>query len=319
MPPQTGDGGGPQRFLVTGGCGFIGSHLVDSLIADGHEVVVLDDLSSGRAERLDPRASLIVGDVADPAAVARAFAGASGCFHLAAIASVARSNEDWVGTHRANQTGTVCVLDRARARGGGAPVPVVYASSAAVYGEAGVEPIEESAPARPLTAYGADKRGSELHAAVAWKAHRVPTTGLRFFNVYGARQDPSSPYSGVISIFADRLKSGLPIAIHGDGTQLRDFVSVVDAVRSLRSAMDGCREGARIYNVCTGTPTAIAELAQLIGALLQMSPEIRFEPRRAGDILRSVGSPERARRELGLAAAVTLAEGLSALLGRGEG
>jgi UDP-glucose 4-epimerase len=290
---------------------------VDDLIAEGHDVVVLDDLSSGKAEQLDRRAHLIVGDVADPSAVARAFEGVSRCFHLAAIASVERSNADWVNTHRTNQTGTVCVLDQARPRGGRAAVPVVYASSAAVYGDAGIAPIAESTSAQPLTAYGADKLGSELHAGIAWNVHRVPTTGLRFFNVYGPRQDAASPYSGVISIFADRLQRNLPIAVYGDGTQVRDFVYVADVVRHLRQAMTQCREGARIYNVCTGAATSIRELARLIGELLGRAPEIRFEPRRAGDILRSVGSPERAQRELGLAAKVTIDEGLRALLADG--
>jgi UDP-glucose 4-epimerase len=307
-----------QRFLVTGGCGFIGSHLVDSLIADGHDVVVLDDLSSGTLERLDRRAELLLGDVADPAIVARAFTGVSGCFHLAAIASVARSNEDWVATHRTNQTGTICVLDAARRGAGSSRVPVVYASSAAVYGEAPVEPIGEGAAKRPMTAYGADKLGSELHARVAWTVHRAPTIGLRFFNVYGPRQDPSSPYSGVISIFADRLRAGLPITIHGDGSQVRDFVYVADAVRHLRAAMAACAGagggGAAVFNVCTGVPTAIDQLARLIGNLLRMTPQIGFAPRRPGDILRSVGSPELARAQLGVAVETTVAEGLRALL-----
>ena len=206
-----------RRFLVTGGCGFIGSHLVDSLLADGHQVVVLDDLSSGDPRRLDPRTRLVVGDAADPAAIARAFGDVDGCFHLAAIASIARSNEDWLGTHRANQTATICVLSAARGGRARPPVPVVYASSAAVYGDPATEPIAENAWPRPLTAYGADKLGSELHAEVAWAVYRVPTTRLRFFNIYGPRQDPASPYSGVISIFADRLRRGLPIDIHGDG------------------------------------------------------------------------------------------------------
>ena len=180
-----------RRILVTGGCGFIGSHLVDRLLSVGYDVVVLDDLSTGKRSNLDPRATLMVGDAGDPGLAARAFTGVAGCFHLAAIASVARSNEDWLGSHRANQTATISILNEARAKDARPPVPVVYASSAAVYGEPEVEPLGEEAATRPLTAYGADKLGSELHARVAWIVHGVPTTGLRFFNVYGPRQDLS--------------------------------------------------------------------------------------------------------------------------------
>lgn len=307
-------GRGPKRFLVTGGCGFIGSHLVDSLLADGHDVIVIDDLSTGKRENLDFRATLVVADVTDQAAVADAIEGVAGCFHLAAIASVTKSNQDWVGTHRVNQTGTVAVLNAARTAGNGGPVPVVYASSAAVYGDTSAEPITEDTPTRPITAYGADKLGSELHAAVAWSAHRVPTIGLRFFNVYGPRQDPSSPYSGVISIFAERLARGLPIAIYGDGAQVRDFIYVGDIVLALRAAMDRATAGAAIYNVCTGVPTTITRLAELIARQLGISPEIRFEPPRAGDIRRSIGSPDRADRALELPSRIALTDGLKVLL-----
>ena len=303
-----------KRYLVTGGCGFIGSHVVDSLIADGHDVVVLDDLSSGKRENLSPHARLVVGSVADPVAVADALRGTSGCFHLAAVASVAKSITDWVGTHRANQTGTVCVLNAATTAGDNGPVPVVYASSAAVYGDAAASPIDESFPLRPLTAYGADKLGSELHAAVAWNAHAVPTTGLRFFNVYGPRQDPSSPYSGVISIFVDRLKAGQPITIYGDGTQVRDFVHVADVVDHLRQAMRTCNEGARLFNVCTGRPTSISQLVQLIAAILQREPKVQYAPWRKGDIRLSVGSPAGAIEALGLRAKTELSLGLRHLL-----
>ena len=148
-------------YLVTGGCGFIGSHLADALVAAGHGVRILDDLSTGKRENAPHAAEIVVGDVADAAAVRRAMAGVAGCFHLAAIASVARSNEDWAGTHRVNLTGAINVFDAARAQAGG-PVPVVYVSSAAVYGDNPNVPLAEDAATRPLTAYGADKLGCEL-------------------------------------------------------------------------------------------------------------------------------------------------------------
>ncbi len=304
-----------MRFLITGGAGFIGSHLVEALIGHGHRVVVLDDFSTGRAANLTADVALIEGCIADPAAVRRAAAGVDGIFHLAAIASVARSNEAWLETHRVNQGGTVAVLEAARAD----RLPVVYASSAAVYGAATALPLVETAHCLPLTAYGADKLGSELHARVAAVVHDIPTTGLRFFNVYGPRQRPDSPYSGVISIFADRVARNLPIDLHGDGSQTRDFVDVADVVRALVAAMDrsqrraGATE-ARVCNVCTGIPTPIAELARHVMAAAGRTVPVRHGPARAGDIRESVGDPRRARDLLDFSATTPLQAGLGRLL-----
>lgn len=171
------------RYLITGGCGFIGSHLAEALLAQGDEVMVLDDLSTGRIENLPAGVTFAEGDVADPAAVAEAMTGVDGCFHLAAVASVERSMTDWLQTHRTNLTGTISVLDAARRAKRSGPVPVVYASSAAVYGDNGRLPLGEDEGPRPLSAYGADKLGSESHAAVAARVHGMPTTCLRLFNV----------------------------------------------------------------------------------------------------------------------------------------
>jgi UDP-glucose 4-epimerase len=306
-----------RLYLVTGGAGFIGSHLVDALLADGHAVRILDDLSTGRTINRDPRCEFVRGDVADLAAVQEAMAGAAGCFHLAAIASVARGNEDWLGTHRCNQTGTVTVLECARQLGG---VPVVYASSAAVYGNAGEDAIAETCPTVPLTAYGADKLGSELHARVAHHVHGVPTLGLRFFNVYGPRQDPDSPYSGVISIFAKRVAAGLPISIHGDGGQTRDFVFVGDVVAHLRAAMRHLQQhgGTGVQNVCTGRAVTVRELATRLVALRDGIPDLLFTPARAGDIRHSCGNPESTTTLFGLRADTPLEVGLDILLRDGE-
>ena len=305
-------------FLVTGGAGFIGSHLTDSLLADGHQVRVLDDLSTGKRANLAAAAALTVGDVADAATVLRAMDGVAGCFHLAAIASVQRGNEDWLGTHRVNLGGTIVVLDAARAAAatGGAAVPVVYASSAAVYGDLGNETATEAAHPVPQTAYGADKLASELHAAIGWHVHGVPTLGMRFFNVYGRRQDPSSPYSGVISIFADRIGAGEGVTLHGDGGQTRDFVHVSDVVAHLRAAMRTLEAtpGAGVLNVCTGRETSIAALAGLMGQLTGRAPAIVHGPARSGDIRRSAGDPARARARLGVAADKRLEDGLRDLL-----
>jgi UDP-glucose 4-epimerase len=300
-------------YVVTGGAGFIGSHVADSLLADGHEVRVLDDLSTGRAENLGPAATLLRADIGDAAALDSVFAGAAGCFHLAAIASVQRATEDWPGTHRINQSGTVAVLDAARRAG---CVPVVYASSAAVYGDLGGAVGTEAALCAPQTAYGADKRGCELHAAIAWPVHRLPSFGLRPFNVYGPRQDPNSPYSGVISIFAARIGVGQDVTLHGDGGQSRDFIHVSDIVAHLRAAMALLQRqpGAYVANACTGMETTVLSLAQTLAALSGRPPVIAHGPARAGDIRRSVGDPAYAIATLGVTAQVALTDGLRDLL-----
>ena len=229
-----------SRFLVTGGAGFIGSHLCDALVRRGDTVRVLDDLSTGHRSNLPEGVELTVGDIADPDTALAATEGVDGCFHLAAIASVERGVNDWLGTHRANLTGTIAILDAIRRHG--TRTPVVYASSAAVYGDCRTIPIPEAAERRPLSAYGADKYGCELHALTASHVHGIPTTGLRFFNVYGPRQDPRSPYSGVISIFCERILAGQPIRVYGDGAQTRDFIHVGDVVAALGAAMRAARD-----------------------------------------------------------------------------
>lgn len=298
-------------YLVTGGCGFIGSHLADALLAEGHAVRILDDLSSGKRANKPDAAELIVGDVADAAVVEAAMRGVDGCFHLAAIASVERGNQDWLGTHRVNLTGTITVMDAARRAG---PVPVVYASSAAVYGDNPALPLNEDATPLPLSAYGADKLGCELHARVAGLVHAVPTTGLRFFNVYGPRQDPASPYSGVISIFCDRLRAGRGVTVFGDGEQTRDFVFVADVVRALLAAMRAVSRQARVFNVCTGRATSVTDLARATAEVLGVGPAIGFGPARPGDIRASLGDPSAAREGLGFAAETMLRDGLGRTL-----
>jgi len=302
------------QYLVTGGCGFIGSHLAESLERDGHSVRVLDDLSTGKRDNLSATAQLLVGDVADAALVARAMDGVDGCFHLAAIASVERGNLDWLGTHRANQTGAIAVFDAAR-RPDATGIPVVYASSAAVFGDEPTMPLTEASPVRPLSAYGADKLGCELHARVAGVVHGVPTAGMRFFNVYGPRQDPKSPYSGVISIFCDRLGAHRPITIFGDGLQTRDFVYVADVVASLRAAMGSLTTvKTAVYNVCTGRSTSVVDLAHTIAGLCGIAADISFATPRAGEIRVSLGSPAKLKSELGIDCRTAIADGLRATL-----
>jgi UDP-glucose 4-epimerase len=300
------------NWLVTGGCGFIGSHLVEALVARGDRVRILDDLSTGRREHAVPGTELVVGCVTDAEKVAAMMRGVDGCFHLAAIASVDRGRTEWVGTHRVNLTGAVAVFDAARQARAGAPVPVVYASSAAVYGDNPNVPLTEDERTSPLSAYGADKLGCELHGRVAWHIHRVPSVGLRFFNVYGPRQDPRSPYSGVISIFVDRLRAGRAVDVHGDGSQVRDFIFVKDVVRHLLAAMNNATAEHRVFNVCTGQGTSIMALAGAVGRALGREPSISRQPPRPGDIKVSLGNPANAARFLKVVAETTLDEGLQA-------
>ena len=266
----------------------------------------------GKRENLPVGIELLEGDAADESLMRRAVEDVAGCFHLAAIASVERGVIDWLGTHRANLTATITLFDAVRRLT--RKVPVVYASSAAVYGDVATMPITEDSDCRPLSAYGADKFACELHARVASHVHAVPTVGLRFFNVYGPRQDPASPYSGVISIFCDKLRRGEPIRIFGDGSQTRDFVFVADVVGALLSAMHLRPADAPVFNVCTGTPAPILDLAHTIAELAGTRPTIQFAPSRAGEIRHSTGSPARTRAALSLAEPMPLREGLATVL-----
>lgn len=302
------------RYLVTGGCGFIGSHLVDSLVAAGHSVRILDDLSTGKRENVPEIDDIVVGDVSDAGVVAKSMSGMDGCFHLAAIASVQRSNEEWALTHRVNLTGAVNVFDAARTANPAGPIPVVYASSAAVYGDNPAVPLTEDAEKRPLTAYGADKLGCEQHARVAGTVHGVPTTGFRFFNIYGPRQDPGSPYSGVISIFADRLAAGKTATIFGDGEQSRDFVYVGDCVRFVIAGMARATTAADVFNVCTGTPSSLHDLVAALSAAGGHDLAVEHGPARTGDIRHSYGDASRTTAALGIRAETSLQDGLAATL-----
>jgi UDP-glucose 4-epimerase len=306
-------------FLVTGGCGFIGSHLVDLLVRQGHRVRVLDNLSNGRTHNLAPEAELMIGDVADPAIVALAMQGATGCFHLAATPGLLAA-EDWLGGHRTNLSGTIAVFDAARSRA----VPVVYASSAAVYGDGGDQRLSEMTPTRPLDAQGADKLGCELHARIAAGQHGVPTAGLRLFNVYGPRQESRTSGAGVIGIFAACALADRPMPLHGDGEQARDFIFVADAVAHLTAAMDRLLErqrdrrpaAAAVFNVCTGQATRIRDLALQIARLSGRTARLQPGAARTGEIRRSLGDPSAAIRHLRVAATTALDDGLRLTLGR---
>lgn len=310
-----------RLFTITGGCGFIGAHLASTLIRRGDRVRIIDDLSTGRRESAPTEAEVMVADIADAEAVAQAVKGASGVFHLAAIASVERCNRAWRESHRTNLYGTVTVFEAAR-DAADQPLPVAWASSAAIYGAAETMPISEDAPKQPMSPYGADKLSGEHHASAAADLFDLPSTACRFFNVFGPGQDPSSPYSGVISIFADRLARDEGVTIFGDGGQSRDFIYVADVVTGLLASMDrmmttqAAGEKARFdpINFCTGHSVTVKELAETIKSLTGTQADISYDAPRDGDIRDSLGNPERMQTLLGFTAETTLEDGLSALL-----
>ncbi|MBM3218091.1 MAG: NAD-dependent epimerase/dehydratase family protein [Candidatus Rokubacteria bacterium] len=305
-----------MRVLVTGGAGFIGSHLVERLLGEGHAVRVLDDFSTGRRENLasaKPGAALevVTGDIRDARAVASAVAGVEAIFHEAALVSVPRSVESPEISCDINAHGTARVFDAARRAG---IRRLVFASSAAVYGETARGPVSEREPVRPLSPYGVDKLYTEHLAALYHALYGVETVPLRYFNVFGPRQDPSSAYSGVISIFVSRLLAGDPITIHGDGKQTRDFVYVADVVEANMRAMFSPYPGPSPLNVARGDHTTLNALATMLGEILGVTPQIIGGPARAGDIRHSVADITAIRSALGYEPKWTVASGLKALV-----
>jgi len=312
--------------VVTGGAGFIGSHTVDRLIEGGHRVVVLDDFSTGKRTNLarwadqerygfagrEPALEIVTADVShgvfaalEP--VTRRYGPVARIVHLAAQVSVVHSVANPLTDMRVNYGGTLHVLEYARATG---VAKVVFASSAAVYGDVDRVPVDEDVPTRPLSPYGIDKRASELALASYTTVHGVATTALRFFNVFGPRQDPTSAYSGVISIFADRARDGRPLTIFGDGAQTRDFVYVGDVVRAVVSAATTDRASGAVMNIGTGVETSVNQLAAAIVAHAGGRSSIVHAAARPGEAVRSVAAVARARELLGFAAEVAFEAGL---------
>lgn len=298
-----------RRVLVTGGAGFIGSHLVSRLVELGVETCVLDDLSSGRRANIPNGVAFIEGSVLDPKAVLLALDGVDVCFHLAAVASVARCNEQLVQSHAVNLGGFLTVVDASRER---APY-LIYASSAAAYGDVSQVPLREEGPVAPQSPYGVDKYGCELHATAAARIWGLDSVGFRFFNVFGPGQDPTSPYSGVISKFASRLMQGETLKIEGDGLQTRDFIYVADVVDGLLKAADYRLSGARVCNLCTGKETSILDLASAMAEAFGCELRTEFLAPRDGDIRRSVGSPALFQSIFGRPRITSLSDGLRAL------
>ena len=299
-----------MRALVTGGAGFIGSHIVEALLCRGDSVRVLDNFSSGRHENLkDLKGNLEIldGDLRDAGMVKASVKNIDLVFHLAALVSVPQSMIEPEACFAVNVGGTVALMDAARQAG---VSKMVISSSTAVYGNTDVFPTTEEAPLRPLSPYALSKQVNELYASLYSQTLGLPVTALRYYNVYGPRQRPDSDYAAAIPIFLHRLIAGQPIIIYGDGRQSRDFIFVKDIVRANLMAAES-NTGGQVFNICSGRETNLLDLLEEISTISPQQPDVRFESPRAGDIYRSVGSPNRAEDAFGFRAQVTLADGLA--------
>jgi UDP-glucose 4-epimerase len=298
------------RALVTGGAGFIGSHLVDALLARGDDVVVVDNLATGKRANLSPAAAFVEGDAADPAALRPAIDGCDIVYHQAALGSVVRSVAKPLTSDVANVHGTLSVLEGARAAGVGR---VVLASSSSVYGGATIVPTPESAPLVPRSPYAVTKLAGETYARVYWELHNLETVSLRYFNVFGPRQRPDSEYAAVVPRFLDAVLAGRAPRVDGDGSQSRDFTYVADVVRAnllaAAAPTDSC--AGRAFNIGCGIPVSLLDLVAALSAEMGRPVEPAFGPRRPGDVRHSHADISAARRQLGYEPRVSFAEGLA--------
>jgi UDP-glucose 4-epimerase len=303
-----------MKALVIGGAGFIGSHIAERLARQGDKVRVLDNFSAGKRTNLAGFAKeveVIEGDIRDPALLSVAAAGCEVVFHEAAIVSVPYSVEHPVETHEVNIRGTLNVLEAARA----ARVRrVVFASSAAIYGDDPVLPKTETMLPTPISPYGVEKVTAEYYLRAYSNLYGIETVALRYFNVFGPRQDPGSPYSGVISIFVDRAVAKKGVTIFGDGQASRDFVFVADVVDANLAA--ATREGisGQVFNVARGKKTTLNDLVAMLGRIVGRDIPVEHAAPRPGDIVDSVADVARAKSGLGFAARVGVEDGLGELV-----
>jgi nucleoside-diphosphate-sugar epimerase len=304
-----------RRYLVTGGAGFIGSHLVGALLQQGGAVRVLDDFSGGKRENLErpvlsaaaDRLEVLAGDIRDPQMVKEALDGVEVVFHEAAFVSVPESMERPSECFDVNIRGTWILLETARQAG---VRRVVIASSAAVYGDSEALPLSEQSASRPLSPYAATKMVGEIYATLYTRSLGLEITALRYFNVYGPRQRPDTQYAAAVPIFIRRLRDRAAPTVFGDGAQTRDLIFVGDVVRANLLAADHPAAAGQVFNVCTGRSTRILDLLDSLYALMPGAPPPIFTQKRAGDIGASVGDPAKAESVIGFSARSSLAEGL---------
>jgi nucleoside-diphosphate-sugar epimerase len=290
---------GLSKALVTGGAGFIGSHLVDTLVKEGCDVVVLDDLSAGSLSNLKhvkDKITFYRGDIQDQKILMKASENCEVIFHLAALVSVTKTVDNPVDSAFINDIGTLLVLESARQS---KVKRVVLSSSSAVYGDDPFLPKHENMPPKPMSPYAVQKLTGELYARIYYDLYGLETVCLRYFNVYGPRQDPSSPYSGVISIFMTKAVSKKPPVIYGDGKQYRDFVFVKDVVKANLLAATADDAAGQIFNIGTGKHVSINSLWDMISLFSGLNIEPEYLPPRPGDIIESVANIEQAKSALG--------------------
>ena len=304
-----------MKFLVTGGAGFIGSHIVQTLLEQGQHVRVLDNFSTGKRENLAElarqfdghRLEVVEGDVRDASRVKEAVRGVEVIFHEAAFVSVPQSMQEPQACFDVNVSGTSLLFETARRSG---VRRAVVASSAAVYGESDALPLVEETPLQSKSPYAVSKRIDEMYAELFTGAFGFEVVALRYFNVYGPRQRPDSMYAAAVPIFARRLLDNKPVTLFGDGGQTRDLISVRDVVRANLIASEHPNAAGKIFNVCTGVETRLLDLLDVMYELLPDTPAHEHAAPRAGDIYRSLGSPQKAASELGFRAQVSLVDGL---------
>jgi len=294
-------------YLVTGGAGFIGSHIVERLRSRGDAVRIADDFSSGRRENVPAGVDVVEGDLADPAVAARAVAGCEFVIHQAAIPSVPRSVNDPVRSHRANVDGTLNMLIAARDAGA---KRLVFAGSSSVYGDAAVLPKREDMRPAPLSPYALQKLVGEQYCQMFTRLYGLETVVTRYFNVFGPRQQPGSPYSGVISLFIEALAEGRAPKLHGDGKQTRDFTFVGDVVTGVLRCCEAPNVAGEVINVAAGGRISLLELIRSLQMILKTNVTPEFGPTREGDVRDSQADIGKARKLLGFEPSVPFDEGL---------
>jgi nucleoside-diphosphate-sugar epimerase len=307
-----------ETVLVTGGCGFIGSHLVESLVSNGYCVRIVDDLSSGNINNvnhlINQGVELCEGNVCDWNIIDKVTRGCKYIFHQAAIVSVPESIKDPSGTSQVTYGGTIRVLEAASQHN---VKRVILASSAAIYGQDPVLPKKESMLPNPITPYGIDKLASELIGQYYARSLRVEFVALRYFNVFGSRQNPNSPYSGVISLFCKHIAQNTPPIIHGDGLQSRDFINVSDVVAANLLVMLHSSVNGKVFNVGTGKSTSLVEIINMLNTLANTNLKPSFQSPRLGDIRHSLADIS-SLRSLGWEPQVNIIDGLYNLINQNQ-